>query len=157
MASRGRPTKYTDELADRICQLFATGPATVRGVCAEVGIATEVFFIWLNKYEYFSKQYARAKEAQAQLLADEIVEVARTPMLGQVVTDKPQGVETRTGDMVEHRKLLVDALKWKASKLAPKLYGDRTVLAGDPEAPLNPVVIVKDTMSAEELAKLKGK
>ena len=36
------------------------------------------------------------------------------------------GVETTEGDMIEHRRLQVDARKWLAGKLAPKKYGDKT-------------------------------
>ena len=33
-------------------------------------------------------------------------------------------------------RLAVDTRKWIASKVLPKKYGDRQVLAGDPDAPL---------------------
>lgn len=46
--------------------------------------------------------------------------------------------ETKTvsGDMVERSRLQIDARKWLASKLAPKKYGDKLELAGDPLSPL---------------------
>jgi hypothetical protein len=38
---------------------------------------------------------------------------------------------TRTGDMLGHRRLQVEARKWYAAKLAPKKYGDRLELGGE--------------------------
>jgi hypothetical protein len=37
---------------------------------------------------------------------------------------------------INRNRLRVDARKWIASKLKPKKYGDRQILAGDPENPL---------------------
>lgn len=65
---------------------------------------------WLGARDGFSAQYARAREEQADGFADEIIEIADT-------TDDPQKA-----------KLQIDARKWKASKLAPKKYGDKQQL-----------------------------
>jgi hypothetical protein len=43
------------------------------------------------------------------------------------------------GENIQRSKLRVDSRKWLLSKLAPKKYGERQVLAGDPEAPLQVV------------------
>jgi hypothetical protein len=44
--------------------------------------------------------------------------------------------KTTTGDMIERARLQVDARKWLLSKMRPDKYGDRTVLAGDKDSPL---------------------
>jgi hypothetical protein len=41
-----------------------------------------------------------------------------------------------TGDMVERSRLQIDSRKWLAAKLAPKKYGDKLELAGDPDRPI---------------------
>lgn len=70
--------------------------------------------------------YARAREDQADTLADQIIEIADTPMLGiKTKTDDEGNVETTEGDMIEHRRLRVDARKWIAAKLKPRKYGER--------------------------------
>lgn len=70
--------------------------------------------------------YARAREDQADTLADQIIEIADTPMLGiKTKTDEEGNVETTQGDMIEHRRLQVDARKWIAAKLKPRKYGER--------------------------------
>jgi hypothetical protein len=84
--------------------------------------------------------YARAKEEQLQILADEIQQIADEPQPGEVVTLKGEEREVKISDMLDHRKLRIDSRKWLLSKLAPKKYGDRTVLAGDSDQPLEMVV-----------------
>lgn len=81
---------------------------------------------WLTANEMFRDMYARAREDQADTLADEIQQIADEPMLGRKTVTKANGdVETTEGDMIEHRKLRVDARKWIAAKLKPRKYGDR--------------------------------
>lgn len=64
---------------------------------------------WVRSDEDYAKRYAHAREVQADLLADEMLDVARS-----------SSNETFQGD-----RLLVDALKWRAAKLRPKVYGER--------------------------------
>lgn len=86
-------------------------------------------FAWMRKFPEFLKQYARAKEESADAMAEDILDIADTPQMGEVTKTKADGsVETRQGDMIEHRRLQVDARKWLASKLKPKKYGDRVDL-----------------------------
>lgn len=83
----------------------------------------------MRRFPDFLKQYARAKEESADAMAEDILDIADTPRIGTVTKTKPDGsVETREGDMIEHRRLQVDARKWLASKLKPKKYGDRVDL-----------------------------
>ena len=65
-------------------------------------------FLWLGKYPEFSEQYARAREAQAESHADQIVEIADDDKIDP-----------------NHKRIMVDARKWVASKLKPKRYGDK--------------------------------
>ena len=87
------------------------------------GIAT--VFRWLDAHEQFREHYARARDCQADTLADEILQIADTPMPGVKTKITEKGTETIEGDMIEHRRLQVDTRKWIASKLKPKKYSDR--------------------------------
>ena len=69
--------------------------------------------------------YARAKEEQLQILADEIQQIADEPQSGEVVTLKGDEREVKIADMIEHRRLRIESRKWLLSKLAPKKYGDK--------------------------------
>jgi hypothetical protein len=99
----------------------------------------------------FRDQYACAREEQAEALADEIVGISDEID----ATVKHEGEEVRLAldaTAVARNRLRVDARKWVASKLKPKKYGDRQVLAGDPEAPLTG--ISEEELDAKIAAKL---
>lgn len=73
----------------------------------------------------FAAQYAQARDQGLDVLADEIIDISNTPVVGTKSVSKPTGVEVSEGDMIDHRRLQIDARKWYLSKLAPKRYGDR--------------------------------
>lgn len=130
---RGRPSKFSQELADEICLIVSTSSIGIRRLCAQHPEFPDpvTIYRWMLKNEEFRKQYARAKEFQCQLLFDEIVEIADTAKPGVVVkTDAVGKKETIYRDMTDHRRLQIDARKWSLSKLLPKKYGDRLEVAG---------------------------
>lgn len=83
-------------------------------------------FRWLATNNIFRDQYARAREAQADTLADEILNLADECRIGVKTIKKANGdEETVTGDMVDRTKVQIDARKWIAGKLRPKVYGEK--------------------------------
>ncbi|MCA3064996.1 hypothetical protein [Aquidulcibacter sp.] len=129
----GRPTYRTQEMLKTICEGIATGKSA-RAMCIEVGISQPTLWKWIGEDAGFSKQYARAKEDCADYLAAEIVEIADDGTRDYTV-DK-DGRDVVDHDHIARARLRVDARKWYASKLAPKKYGDRTLLSGDEDSPL---------------------
>ena len=106
----GRPSIYSPDLADRLCELIASG-MSLRKACEIDGIpSTTTVMKWLREREDFAAQYARAREVQAEHYAEDIVEIADT---------EPDAARAR---------VRVDARKWTAAKLLPKKYGDRVNL-----------------------------
>lgn len=111
----GRPSSFTQQMADLICERIADGES-LRTICegkTMPGRAT--VFQWLAAIPSFADQYAHARDAQADALADDLIHI--------VDTEKdPQRARVR-----------MDARKWVASKLKPKKYGDqmRTELTGE--------------------------
>ena len=81
--------------------------------------------------------YARAKDEQLQILADEIQPIADTPQMGEIITIKGDEREIKICDMLEHRKLRIEARKWLLAKLNPKKYGDKLGLEHSGEVNLN--------------------
>jgi hypothetical protein len=66
----------------------------------------------------FREMYEKAIENRADRLAEEILELADEPM--------PDGLEgAMASAWVQQKRMQVDARKWIASKLKPKMYGDR--------------------------------
>ena len=79
--------------------------------------------------ENFVELHARARDAYADVKFDEILHIADTPLLGKkTVTKADGGKEIIEGDMIEHRRLQIDARKWVLARLAPKKYGDMNKL-----------------------------
>ena len=78
-------------------------------------------FRWLRGNEAFRDQYVRAKEAQAEALADEIVDIAddgHNDWMKRRYGEDERWVEN--GEAIQRSRLRVDARKWVASKLLPK-------------------------------------
>lgn len=88
----------------------------------------DTIFRWRYKIKSFSDQYTQAKMAQAELLAEETLDIAddATNDWMEKLDDegKPIGWIIN-GDHINRSRLRVDLRKWHASKLAPKIYGDK--------------------------------
>ena len=141
--SRARPV-YTPELAHEICSRLTQGE-TLREICKSDDMPGEsTVRLWaLDDVkgvggEGFAAHYARARLIGYQSLFDQILEIADTPMEGTKTVVKSTGTETTTGDMIEHRRLQIDARKWMLSKALPKLYGDKltTEVSGPDGGPI---------------------
>jgi len=86
-----------------------------------------VFYEWLKDADK-QDTYARACEERAELLFNKILEIAETQEIGETVTTYTSGkTETVKGDMIQHRKLKIDTLKWYLGKLLPNKYGDKVI------------------------------
>lgn len=141
-AKVGRPEVYSNEIVDKICKLIATGNKGLQRLCREYKDIPhfDTMYRWLSdpaKYKYFTEQYARAKELQADFLADEIIEISDEKVIGSKTIHKIGGkngdvIENHTGlDQVERSKLKVEARKWTAAKLRPKKYGNKIDVTTD--------------------------
>lgn len=133
----GRPSKFTPEIGDDICRRVVEGQ-TIRIICKDLDINLSTFFYWLRSFEIFSKQYAQAKQEQAEYLAEEIVDIADSP-------PERDANGNYSNAYIQWQKLRVDARKWTASKLKPKKFGSDSILAlqsGDDKKDLRPIVIL---------------
>ena len=124
----GRPSDYSQEIADAICERIADGES-LRAICsAEEYPNKATVFRWLNKNIEFSDQYARAREAQADSLADELLDIADDGSNDwmQRHNDKGEAIGWQiNGEHIQRSRVRVDTRKWVASKLKPKKYGDK--------------------------------
>ena len=86
----------------------------------------ETFYKWLEESKDKAKQYARACELRAEVIFDEMLEIADTTIDGVVIeTDDNGRTKEKKGDMLGHRRLQVETRKWILSKLNPKKYSDK--------------------------------
>jgi len=123
----GRPSSFSQKLADIICERIANGES-LRRICSEEkmpGLTT--VFAWLRSNQGFQNQYARAREDQAEFYLDEIMAISDDSRGDTEVRVDSQGNEydAPNNEWIQRAKLRVDARKWAMSKLAPKKYGDK--------------------------------
>jgi hypothetical protein len=105
----GRPTDYNEEITLKICTQLAQG-RSMRSICTDDDMpAQSTVYEWLERYTDFAERYTRARERQAHTLGDIAVDMTREG-----------GVKEPQADAVR-----LNALKWAASKIAPKFYGDK--------------------------------
>jgi hypothetical protein len=134
-ARPGQPSAYTPELAAKVCEHIANG-LSLRAIAAIPDMpATSTIMAWLDGARpEFSEQYARAREAQADKMAEDILVIADEECT--TVRASKHGMDGGVDGMQEvvfdatavaRNRLRVDARKWLASKLAPKKYGDKVL------------------------------
>lgn len=119
----GRPSGYSDELAITILERISEGES-LRSVCRDgVMPSQSMVFRWLADNQSFREQYARAREAQADYWADEIVEISDDG--GNDTYKDEDGNERTNQDVIARSRLRVDTRKWLMARMAPKKYGDK--------------------------------
>lgn len=107
-----RPSDYTLELVAAICERIASGEPLTKICAADDMPGMSTVYRWLVSHSEFREIYARAREDQADTLADEVLKIA-----------DEEGKDPQT------QRLRVDARKWVAAKLKPKKYGEKTEVA----------------------------
>ncbi|SAK53430.1 hypothetical protein AWB78_01325 [Caballeronia calidae] len=126
--ARGRPTAYSPQIAKAICAAIIDG-MTLRQACELPGMPGKTTVLrWLqddDKAE-FRDQYVRAREAQAEEMADDLLEIAddgRNDWMERY-DRKGEAIGWReNGEAVRRSALRVETRKWLMSKRAPKRYG----------------------------------
>jgi len=121
----GRPTKYTEELAQYVCDIVSSHSGGIPTLCKQFPIFPDesTIYLWRMKHEGFSRKYTLAKQAQAEIFAEEIIELSDSAK-HCTYADKEGNLKVDQGS-VAAVKLQVDSRKWLASKLIPKIYGDQ--------------------------------
>ena len=129
------PHAYDMSVADEVLDGIAAG-GSLREVCGKPGLPSVTTFMrWLadERNENLRERYARARELQAEYMAEDILSIADEECT-MVKADK-HGSQDDDGQgntevvfdstAVQRNRLRVDARKWLLSKLAPKKYGDK--------------------------------
>jgi hypothetical protein len=128
MARPKGSSKYGAEIVERICAEIAVGKS-MREICRAADMPDmRTVFRWPAHSE-FQQLYARARDAQADYLAEEILEIADDGKNDWV--ERQDGSAAVNNEAVQRSRLRVDARKWLMSKLMPKKYGEKLELGGD--------------------------
>lgn len=132
----GRPTKYSQELSDRICEELAIGKS-LRTVCeGEDMPSLKTIFNWFRTYPEFLQQYARAKEESADAMAEEVLDIADDGENDWIERERADGstFTALNSEAIQRSRLRVDTRKWLMSKMKPKKYGDKMDVTSDGKA-----------------------
>ena len=106
-ATLGRPSLRTPDVVEEVLNRLAEGEGLWK-ICTDSRLPSRGTVLrWAQEHEEFRDQYARAMALGVDSQADDCDMVART---------EPD---------VNRARLIVDTIKWKASKTAPHKYGDR--------------------------------
>lgn len=125
----GRPSYIlTPELAASIMERLADGES-LRSICRDPNMPSRpTVYGWvLENKDSFADQYARAREMQAHALSDDIIAISDDGSNDWMERHDPnnRGWEAN-GEHMQRSRLRVDARKWAASKILPKVYGEKT-------------------------------
>jgi len=137
----GRTSKYSEAVASAICERIAMGESLVK-ICQDKKMpGYQTVRGWIARRGEFSDRYARAKEDGAEYEAQRILDIADDPDID------PQ-----------HKRIMVDARKWIASKLKPKIYGDKVDLnhSGDVSVQVFEIAGAKVTFGSHSDSTLPG-
>lgn len=137
MGEVGRPSSYSKDLAEEICEQIATTNKGIATILREKEHypSEATFYNWLNsKNSELLELYARAKERQADRLVTEILAISDETAKDTLRTE--EGQEYPNHEYMNRSRLRVDSRKWLASKLLPKKYGDKLDITTD-NKPLN--------------------
>ncbi len=104
-----RPTSYTEELGDLICEGVSRKTPLARLCDEDDKLPTpRTVYKWLRKHKEFVQNYTRAKEDQADYLVEEALTIS-----DDLAID------------AQHKRIMVDTRKWVASRFNAKKYGDK--------------------------------
>jgi len=146
----GRPTLYSEELADYIIDKVASSAVGLKQMCLDDDHMPDhsTVNLWRWKHPEFSSRYQLAKQHQTYLMGEDCEEIAKEV---EYISD-PQGGQKVDPGFIASRRLIVDTKKWHASKLAPTIFGDRKAV----EALQNENELLKAELM-EQRAKLHDK
>jgi hypothetical protein len=107
----GRPTKYSEELTTRFCEEIVKGRSIYR---------------WFRENEDFREKYSRARELQADILADEVIPIVNgeRPVLNKL-DDGTTLPNLDTAVRVSRDMGRAKYFAWKAGRMSPRKWGEQ--------------------------------
>jgi hypothetical protein len=105
---------YDEFIANKVCRLIASDARPLKTIVDEHPDlpAINTFYHWRVDYPAFAAKFHDARCAQAQIVIDEIL----------LLVDDPANCEPEILNWCKER---IKARQWMASRLIPKIYGDK--------------------------------
>lgn len=118
---RGRPSVYTQEAADEICERLKAGES-LKQICKDAHLPGDstVRGWYVDDTQGFSAQYTRARDLALDKMAEDVIDIS----------------DEKTDDPARQR-LRFDARRWYLSKLAHKRYGDKLEVTAEVNVNVN--------------------
>ena len=126
----GRPSTYTRPIADEILMRLAGGLGlnTIHKKYPHLPAESTVRTWVMNDVDGFAERYRMAREVQAHVLVEQIIDISDDSSNDTFVDE--DGKERVNHDHINRSRLRVDSRKWYASKVIPKIYGDKVEITG---------------------------
>jgi transposase-like protein len=116
----GRPSIYSHELAQRICDELASSSKSLRAICQQPGMpARSTIYLWLDEYPEFHEMTTRAREEQLEAIADEILQIADDASNDLMQTEKGPAFNRAA---IARSKIRIAARQWLITHLMPRKY-----------------------------------
>lgn len=139
----GPASSYTKAKGDALCTALASG-LTLNEACRIEGMPPpSTVRTWAADPEHpISAQYARAREAGYQKMAEELIEISDDATNDWMTRRNSEGEEYEVVNQehIQRSRLRVDTRKWLLSKALPKMYGDKVALTDAEGGPVQIVV-----------------
>jgi len=152
--NEGRPSKYTKELGELICDRIALGES-VKSICKDAKMPNaSTVFLWVldDDKKEFSDKYAKARATQAELMFEEINEIADDGTNDYMTKQNADGgeYEVVNSEHIQRSRLRVDTRKWYLSKVLPKKFGEKLDVTSDGKEIKSNTIVVKDFTDATD-------
>jgi len=145
-------------ILDEICEKIIDG-YSLRAALKELDkIPAKTFFVWLREDESFRKQYARATEERAELMFEDMFDIADNGTNDWMQKHNEKGEVigwSVNGEHIQRSRIRIDTRKWALSKLQPKKYGDKLDITSKDEAIQNvdPFAKIRHNAGIDDQAK----
>ena len=126
-----RKSKYSDnkeEICAKVLEGMRGGMSAFKS-CEAAGVNHSTFIRWADEDAELADNYARAREDLLERMAQEVLDLS-----DKEVPETGDG--RKDWQAIQKHKLQVDTRKWLLSKLAPRKYGEKLEVSGDPANPL---------------------
>lgn len=141
----GTHSIYTEDLADKICDLVIEGSNLNKIVALDGMPARGTIYKWFDEHKEFKDKYTRAREARADWRFDKLDEITQ---------DMRKGIIDPSQARVE-----MDIIKWQAGKENSKNYGDKvTSVVTDPDGNALPAqtILITETAIKDMVQKIRN-
>lgn len=133
----GRPSTYSTELAERVCDVFESEVGQLRAAfAAREDLPTiSTVYRWEEAYPEFRERLTRARKIRAHLMADEAIDIADHTADDTITRTGRDGSEYEVADheWINRSRLRVETRLRIAKAMNQSVYGDKTQQSGTVE------------------------